>query len=102
MLYGGKYLYGDGYRQGWQYHYTESKFTYVPDGIKPPYVTIELQGKAIPELKVIILRLINVLTYRKCHAGTHCAADRRRSDHSVEANEQGIWRLELTTDLTKA
>ena len=81
---------------------TESKFTYVPDGIKPPYVTIELakesdtgiEGDNITSNKRPVLTgsatpgLIVVLTVGG-------------QTYSVEANEQGIWRLELTTDLTE-
>ncbi|EFE0636508.1 hypothetical protein BOB65_004124 [Escherichia coli] len=81
---------------------TESKFTYVPDGIKPPYVTIELARESDTGIEgdYITSNKRPVLT-GSATPGLTVLLTVGGQTYSVEANEQGIWRLELTTDLTE-
>lgn len=81
---------------------TESKFTYVPDGIRPPFVTIELARESDTGIEgdYITSNKRPVLT-GSATPGLTVVLTVGGQTYSVEANEQGIWRLELTTDLTE-
>ncbi|EOJ9933968.1 TPA: Ig-like domain repeat protein [Escherichia coli] len=81
---------------------TESKFTYVPDGIKPPYVTIEIERESDTGIvgDYITSNKRPVLT-GSATPGLTVLLTVGGQTYSVEANDQGIWRLELTTDLTE-